>query len=47
LLSYHFNIPFPEKLEDAVYWRKYRQLTWALSFENKRANLKKDEKLGI
>ncbi|MDN3621347.1 hypothetical protein QWY81_17905 [Polaribacter undariae] len=47
MLSYHFNIPFPEQLEDAVYWRKYEQLIWVLGFENKRANLEKGEKLGI
>ena len=38
LLSYHFKIPFPEELEDAVFWDKWNQLQWVLWFENKRTN---------
>lgn len=47
LLSYHFKIPFPEELEDPVFWNKWQQLKWVLYFENKRLNAKEGESVEL
>lgn len=36
LLSYHFHIPYPEKLNDEEYSEKWQQLKWVLGFEARR-----------
>lgn len=47
MLSYHFKIPHPEELQDAVFWDKWQQLKWVLSFEEKRSQAKEGDTIAI